>query len=619
MLPPQYIWSPDKPDFNCFIDIPISLKPKDILDEFVLMCQLYPSWGVEQIIGDGDFKLASFQRAVLDMLWKTTFPLLIGSRGMGKSFILAIYALMKAVLSQDNLIGEKIIIVGSAFRQSKMVFDEIVNWIEKSPLILECAPKISNSVDKCEIKIGNSTITALPLGTGEKIRGYRASIIIADEYAQIPEEIFQVVVRGFAAVSQHPVKRSEMVAQLKALKEAGLIPQDAKDPTEKKNQTILSSTSFYKFNHLYTTYSKYKTVIENKMLGNIGDYKDILGEKVADGNIDYRDFAICRLPYTEIPEGFLDSTQLAQARLTMSDERFRMEFMAEFVDDTEGFFKRSHMEECTPSFISRNGKNILNPEAFAVELFGDGLSTYVMGIDPARSSDNFAIAIIKIFQGKMYLVYMITFNRKDFITISKTVRELVRKFDIKSIGVDKGGGGQTFADILANKELAEDENSLRIFEKDNEEFENIVGMHMLELIKYQGEWLYNANYDLQADIDPLHKRLLFPYTHNDDKYMDDEGNFNVNEVLAVGDVFKEIQEAKEEISAIIMTTTGKSETPHFDLPDIGKNPYDVRRKDRYSAVLIAADQARKIIIGDTLIMDDQSRHGDLGGWLEDFQ
>ena len=59
--------------------------------------------------------------------------------------------------------------------------------------------------DRCTLRLNDSTVTCLPLGDGQKIRGQRANDIIADEFASIPREIFENVVAGFAAVSSDPV------------------------------------------------------------------------------------------------------------------------------------------------------------------------------------------------------------------------------------------------------------------------------------------------------------------------------------------------------------------------------------------------------------------------------
>ena len=56
------------------------------------------------------------QVAILRELWIRPFPMYIASRGFGKSFLLALYAMLKCVLVP----GTKVVIVGAAFRQSKI-------------------------------------------------------------------------------------------------------------------------------------------------------------------------------------------------------------------------------------------------------------------------------------------------------------------------------------------------------------------------------------------------------------------------------------------------------------------------------------------------------------------
>ena len=71
------------------------------------------------------------------------------------------------------------------------------------------------------LRLNDSTVTCLPLGDGQKIRGQRANDIIADEFASIPREIFENVVAGFAAVSADPVDNVKRLAAQKKAKELG--------------------------------------------------------------------------------------------------------------------------------------------------------------------------------------------------------------------------------------------------------------------------------------------------------------------------------------------------------------------------------------------------------------
>lgn len=105
------------------------------------------------------------QALILNELWSRRFPMLIASRGFGKSFMLSLYAILRALL----LPKRKIIIVGAAFRQSKVLFEYMENIWNNSPILRSmctqnCGPR--REVDRCVLRIHDSRIICLPLGDG---------------------------------------------------------------------------------------------------------------------------------------------------------------------------------------------------------------------------------------------------------------------------------------------------------------------------------------------------------------------------------------------------------------------------------------------------------------------
>ena len=97
------------------------------------------------------------------------------------SYTLALYALLRAVL----LPGRKIIIVGSVFRQSKVIFNYLTKMYQNAPLLRDSNPGKGPKMypDRCELQIGDSLITALPIGSGDSIRGYRSNDTLSDEFS----------------------------------------------------------------------------------------------------------------------------------------------------------------------------------------------------------------------------------------------------------------------------------------------------------------------------------------------------------------------------------------------------------------------------------------------------
>ena len=160
------------------------------------------------------------QALMLQELWNRRFPMLIASRGFGKSFMLSLYAMLRALL----LPKRKVVIVGAAFRQSKVLFEYMETIWNNSPILRDICDSNSGprrDVDRCVMRINDSRVTCLPLGDGQKIRGQRANDIISDEFASIPRDIFETVVAGFAAVSADPIDNVKRIAAEKKAKELG--------------------------------------------------------------------------------------------------------------------------------------------------------------------------------------------------------------------------------------------------------------------------------------------------------------------------------------------------------------------------------------------------------------
>jgi intein/homing endonuclease len=280
-------------------------------------------------------KLAFFQIVILQQLWRYKYPMLIGARGMSKSFLLALYAMLRATLNQ----GCKVVIVGSSFRPAKVVFEYCEKIWNNAPVLRDLIGQgsgIHHNPDKWYLNVGESQITALPMGVGgDKIRGQRANYTIADEFATIPLETFQNVVEGFGAVNLDPVESMYRDAERRAMKKAGAWTERMESEFGKisvGNQTVVSGTANYTFNHFYSYWRKYKAIIESG-----GDEKRL--EEVFHGEIpekfDYRDYCIIRIPHKLLPQAFMDEKHIARAKATQHIGSHTIEYEACQILDTK--------------------------------------------------------------------------------------------------------------------------------------------------------------------------------------------------------------------------------------------------------------------------------------------
>ncbi|NBX98198.1 hypothetical protein EBQ81_05050, partial [bacterium] len=262
-----------------------------------------------------DIELHPIQVVLLQEFWYRPFPMFVATRGFGKSFILALYSLLKCIFVP----GTKIVIVGSAFRQSKIIFEYMENIWNNSPILRSIFTGNNDGprrdVDRCTIRLGDSWTIAVPLGTGEKIRGLRAHIIIADEFASISPEIYETVVSGFAAVSASPIQNVKEEARKQAMIDNGLWADELEVLQNKKNnQAIIAGTADYSFKHFASYWKRYKGIIESK--GDKHKLEELFKGEVPE-SFNWRDYSIIRIPYELVPKGFMDDKQVSRAKATI--------------------------------------------------------------------------------------------------------------------------------------------------------------------------------------------------------------------------------------------------------------------------------------------------------------
>jgi hypothetical protein len=458
----------------------------------------------------------------------------------------------------------------------------------------------------------------VPLGDGSKIRGLRAHIIIADEFASISSDIYETVVSGFAAVSANPIQNVKEEAKKKSLIEAGLWNDELEAVQIKRgNQAIISGTADYAFKHFASYWKRYKAIIESK--GDKHKLEEIFKGEVP-SNFSWKDYSIIRIPYELIPKGFMDDKQVSRARATIHTGIYNMEYAACFTEDSDGFFRRSLIESCV---ANDSNPIIINekPIIFDSSVTGNHSLQYVYGIDPASEKDNFSIIVLELHPNHNRIVYCWTTNRGNFKDRQKTglvkeydfygfcarkIRSLMKTFPPYRIGMDAQGGGVAIEEALHDPSKLENGESLiwPILEDKPKDTDSQSGLHILELVQFaRADWTGQANHGLRKDLED--KVLLFPRfdqlslaialdKENQDIMETDLNNIYDNQ----SDCILEIEELKNELTTIVMTqtSTGSGGRDRWDTPDV-KLPNGKKgklRKDRYSALVIANMIARQL-------------------------
>jgi hypothetical protein len=496
-------------------------------------------------------RLYSIQQVILEDIWFKRYNVIVAGRGTGKTFILGLAASLFAILYP----GIKIGLISASFRQAKLIFTEVERLWQVSPIFQAAVdgkprhtPDSYRFVMKRPAKspIPAGFIEAIPLGPeGAKIRGSRFNIIFVDEFAQVPEAIFNTVISPMAATKANPMEQVLLVERYKPLLVSGEITEDeylaaVEGRDSIQNRITASSSAFYKFNHLYRLFVAYGKLLDS-------------------GNKNY---GIHQVSYRDVPEGFLDLAGVERALKTMSSPEFSMEYEAEFVSDSDGVFKASLVYSCV-------GKES------NIKLQGDPDKGYVMAVDPARKRDDFAIAICEL--GPPHkLVYCKRYQDKRFQDSAKIIHDLYKKFNILRISIDvgAGGGGQAIVDLL------EDMDPPLI---DMEDEEGRRGVKVLELVNFSPAWIHEA---VNSTKHLLENRLYeFPGNPMDTYYYAESlGN-------EVDDVFADSRLMMTQIVSIVATQT-KTGLIHYDLPADKKSAsaahsQELPRKDLFTAFILS--------------------------------
>jgi hypothetical protein len=445
------------------------------------------------------------------------------------------------------------------------------------------------------------------------------------QHNSIPEEIYQNVVRGFASVSGSPVGDARDKARSRLLKTLGMWTEEheAADDGFRGNQNIVAGTAYYAFNHFAKTWRQYKAFIESR-----GDPRRL--EEIFQGPVppefDWRDFAILRLPASVLPRGFMDEKQLAASRITVTSSVYAMEYGAVFVEDSDGFFRRSLIEKCV---VGRPGETILLPDGTPAEVFpaalrGSPSARHWIGVDPASEKDNFAVVVLADHGSHRRVVYCWTIRKKQFrkkleaglVTendfygyCARKIRQIMRDFpNVAGVCLDSQGGGVAVEEALRDPRNCE-KGELPVYEvispdpKDYKPDDDKPGEHVLYKIHFaDAVWVAEANHGMRKDFET--RTLLFPQYDAaglELAALADEAAGRV--ALETGqpaalydtleDAVLEIEELKDELAQIVMSRspTGRDrwDTPGGDSTGRKQRP----RKDRYSALLMANAEARR--------------------------
>ena len=190
--------------------------------------------------------LAMFQCILLDLICLNTYVMIIASRGMGKSMIVAAAICVRCILYP----GLEVTVAAGVRSQSTNLLNKIVEkFMPDSPNLTNEIEDYKVTPSEAYIKFKNGSVVKV-VTARDSSRSARTNWMIADEFVQIPKDIIDKVLRKFKAGERTPGFYS--------------FPKYKNYPKERNTETYISS-AYFKWHYSWAKFKAYfKSMIKSE-------------------------------------------------------------------------------------------------------------------------------------------------------------------------------------------------------------------------------------------------------------------------------------------------------------------------------------------------------------------
>lgn len=377
--------------------------------------------------------LKLFQQILIYTMMASTNFMFLAARGLGKSFMMAVFCVCKAILYP----GTWIVITSKTRGQANEVLEKIVSILAPASANLRAEidwkRTSAKGQDSCITFHNGSSINVVC--ANENARHNRAHVLIIDEYRMVPLNIIQEVLKRFMTVSRHPgfLDKPEYKGKAEYLE---------------RNQEMYASSCWYTSHWAYELAKDYAA----NMLDTSKHY------------------FMCSLPYQlAIKENLLmrEAVENEMSESTFSQVKFRMEMEALWFNENEqGFYHYAEIDQTRkilypwlPSELSAriSDKHLHIPSKLKGEKRILSADIAVMADHKTKSgtvkNDATSVFITQLQPGtaKKYarnVVYTTNLEGAHTEDQALLLRKLFAEFDCDYLAIDARGVGFGVVDLL---------------------------------------------------------------------------------------------------------------------------------------------------------------------------
>lgn len=269
---------------------------------------------VEDYLG---ISLFLYQKILIYMIERVPTFMYIASRGQGKSFLIALYCIVRCILYPNT----NIVLASGVKKQAQLIITEKIaffyNNYEGVRAEIGDRRNIKGGANDTSVTFLNGS-KIVAIASNDNARGYRGNILVLDEFRLIKKEIIDLVLSPMLNV----VRRPEFMNK-----------PEYKDYPQEQNKSVYISSAWFKTHWIWDEFNQ--------------SFKNMIGDGSA---------FVSAIPYQlSIMHRLLPAEKAKKDREEYSKTDFDMEYEALFVGENEkGFFKLDDINKCmtiTKAFI----------------------------------------------------------------------------------------------------------------------------------------------------------------------------------------------------------------------------------------------------------------------------
>ena len=385
-------------------------------------------------------ELKLFQKILVYLCFKYPFFTFLASRGLGKSWLIALIAIIKCILYPGSIV---VIASGTKGQAEKIVINKIkMDLWEKHPTIRKEISEISISQRKtgCVFHNGSQIITVT---ANDNARGERANFIIVDEHRLIKKEVYDSVIEPFATFIRQPGFMNK---------------KEYEDYEEPANQIVYMSSAWYKSHWIFT------------------DAEDSVASMIDGDNTKF----VTAIPYQlGIKEKIISENHIKNVmkKADFDPASFGMEYKCQFYGEASGAFLKlidfDKNRKLYNAYVPRKSHEIMEdiekygkprPKHFVKQEDELRLISVDISLIPGKKNDNTSLTFIRLLPAKngnyyvKHIVNVITMHGLHSDVQAMIIKRYFYDFQADYVIMDTNGNGISIFDSLA-KVSYDDETS----------------------------------------------------------------------------------------------------------------------------------------------------------------